>query len=309
MRLRTFEASTMQQALAELRAALGPEAVIVATREDGGRVRLTAAADTEEADLEALLAPAADSPARAEVEAALGHHGLPAEASAALLAGVPPGSADPAALLATALAQRCRFAPDDRPPPSGILLVGPTGAGKTAATARLAAMAVLAGREVEVWTADTDRAGGLEQLRALLAPTGLVPVPIAADGASPPAERPLLVDGPGVNPFHRAEMAELAATVRRLRLEPLLVLPAGLDTRDAAEIAANFQVLGVRRMITTKLDAARRLGGLLAAAELGLELAWATTGREIGRPLVPWTAAGLARLLLARAPQPRIPRP
>jgi flagellar biosynthesis protein FlhF len=110
-----------------------------------------------------------------------------------------------------------------------------------------------------------------------------------------------LIDGPGVNPFRRDEMVALSALVRRVPCEPVLVLPAGLDPEDCAELAANFQVLGVRRMITTRLDAARRLGGVLAAAELGLELALAATSPLIGKPLLPWSAAGLARLVLARA--------
>lgn len=304
MRLRTFEASGMPAALARMREVLGPDAVIVATREEGATVRVTAAVDTVEPDLETLLATPAGGPARAAAEASLRHHGLEAGPIAGLLAGAPDGDAsDPEALLAAALAGRYRFAGARTSAPGSIVLVGPPGAGKTAVAARLAAMTLLEGGHVAVRSADTGRAGGLEQLRALLAPMGLAP-DSCEPGTDPPAlGHRLVVDGPGVNPFRRAEMVELAAMVRRLAIEPVLVLPAGLDPSDTAEMAANFQVMGVRRMITTRLDAARRLGGLLAAAELGLELAWATTGPEIGRPLVPWTAAGLARLLWARTPK------
>jgi len=305
MRLRTFEAPTMQAALARMRDVMGPDAVIVASREEAGLVRLTAAVDTVEPDLDTLLAPPGGGPVRVRVEAALRHHGLEAAAIAALLGAAPAGDpGEPEALLSAALAGRYRLAGSAANLPGALLLVGPPGSGKTAIAARLAAMSLLEGRKVEVRSADCARAGGLDQLRALLAPMGLVPEPVGADLREPPTDRRLVIDGPGVNPFRRTEMVELAATVRRLAVEPVLVLPAGLDPADSGELAANFQVMGVRRMITSRLDAARRLGGLLAAAELGLELAWATTGPEIGRPLVPWTAAGLARLLLARAPRP-----
>jgi flagellar biosynthesis protein FlhF len=309
MRLRTFEAPSMQAALARMREALGAEAVIVATREEAGRVRLTAAADTSETDLETLLAPAPPAPALATAAAALEHHGLAAGAVSSLLGGVVCGPSDPGLLLASALAGRLRFGPTEPSPASSLVLVGPPGAGKTTTVARLAAMGLLAGLSVEVRNADERRAGALDQLRALLAPMRLVPAPIEAEAGTVRSGGLVLVDSPGVNPFDRTEMAELAATVRRLGLEAVLVMPAGLAVGDAVEIAATFQVLGVRRMITTRLDAARRLGGLVAAAELGLELAWATTGPEIGKPLVPWTASGLARLLLARAPRQLVERP
>lgn len=302
MRLRIFEAPTMQEALARMRAALGPDAVIVATREESGAVRLTAAADTEEPDLAELLARPAASPAHEVVRAALRYHGLDETRTAALLAAAPQvGALDPAVLLAEILARRYRFPPDGAPPPASLLVVGPPGAGKTAVVARLAAAARLAGETPEVASADLERAGGLDQLRSLLAPLGLVPRPLGEAPPSPAPRRPLLIDGPGVNPFRRDEMVALSALVRRVPCEPVLVLPAGLDPEDCAELAANFQVLGVRRMINTRLDAARRLGGILAAAELGLELALAATSPLIGKPLLPWSAVGLARLLLARA--------
>ncbi len=292
----------MQEALARMRAALGPDAVIVATREEAGAVRLTAAADTQEPDLEELLARPSKSPTAEVVRSALRHHGLDETRCAALLAGAPSTSGfDPAVLLAEALARRYRFPSDEETQRGSLILIGPPGAGKTAVVARLAAAARLAGEVPEVLSADLDRVGGLDQLRGLIAPLGLEPKPLGEASPAPAARRPVLVDGPGVNPFRRDEMVELSALVRRSRCEPVLVLPAGLDLEDCAEVAANFQVMGVRRMITTRLDAARRLGGILAAAELGLELALAATSPLVGKPLLPWSAAGLARLLLVRA--------
>ncbi|MCS7268980.1 MAG: hypothetical protein RMJ04_10900 [Geminicoccaceae bacterium] len=309
MRLRVFEARTLQEALARMRETLGPDAVIVSTRERPDGVTVAAAVETAEPDLEALLARPPTSPALQAARAVLEHHGLPPSRAEALLAASTLPSSDPAAVLADALARRYRFPEPGTLLPRAVVLVGAPGAGKTAALARLAAGAVLAGETVTVLSADTDRAGGFEQLRALLAPLRIEPRPTGEAGLAPDPGQRTLVDGPGVNPFRRDEMAELAELVRRLRCEPVLVLPAGLDVEDCAELAANFQAMGVRRTITTRLDLARRLGGILAAAELGLELSFAATSPLIGKPLLPWSPAGLARLLLARAPTAAGERP
>ena len=58
--------------------------------------------------------------------------------------------------------------------------------------------------------------------------------------------------------------------------------------------------LGSRRLLVTKLDAARRLGGVLAAADAGLAFCDAGIGPTIGQGLSPLSAGGLARLLLRR---------
>jgi hypothetical protein len=64
---------------------------------------------------------------------------------------------------------------------------------------------------------------------------------------------------------------------------PALVLPAGLDAEEAAETARAFQLLGCRHLVPTRLDAARRLGGVLAAADAGLAFTEAGIGAMRGR--------------------------
>jgi len=62
MRLKSFHARTMSEAIAEVRQALGPDAIIVATREnsDGSGVRVTAAVETSDSDR--ASGPAASAP-------------------------------------------------------------------------------------------------------------------------------------------------------------------------------------------------------------------------------------------------------
>jgi flagellar biosynthesis protein FlhF len=305
MQLRTFRARTLPEAMRRLRAELGEDAVIVASRELDEGVQVTAAEPTAavEDDLAALLAPAEASSARAELASALAYHNVPPALRATLeaeIGRVEPGDA-PAMLTAT-LARCLRFDPLALPVGRTVALVGPAGAGKTAAVARLAAAARLAGQKVAVLCADTARAAALDQLSALLAPLGLKPEsvthPSVLAARSSAADTLTLVDTMGVNPFRGAEMAELARWTAPADLEPVLVVPAGADAQDTVEAVGLFAAVGVRRCIVTRLDASRRLGSVVAAGATGIGLGEASVSPLIGKAMPPLTAAGLARLLL-----------
>ncbi len=302
MRLRVFEAATSQQALARMREELGPDAVVVATRDTEDGVRVTAAVETHDPDLRGVLDPGTRGPVVRTVEDALENHAVPRPLIRRLLDRVrQAGLDDPQLALADALGSLA----DATAPPEAdledVALLGPCGGGKTAAVAKLAAEARLAGRRPGVASLDTRRAGGVARLRNLLAPLGLEvrrcedPRSLEENG---PERRPILVDTGGINPFSGRELAALAEILPRLRQEPVLVLPAGLEAADSGEIAANFAALGVKRMIVTKLDMARRLGGLLAAVEAGLRPCRAGIGPAVGSRLLPLTPISLARLLL-----------
>jgi flagellar biosynthesis protein FlhF len=68
----------------------------------------------------------------------------------------------------------------------------------------------------------------------------------------------------------------LGDIAQALKVEPVLVLSALGDTEEAAAYAGAAKAIGARRLLITRLDMARRLGGLLAAAECGLALAGAS---------------------------------
>jgi flagellar biosynthesis protein FlhF len=81
-----------------------------------------------------------------------------------------------------------------------------------------------------------------------------------------------------------------------------LVLPAGLDPAEAADLARAFAALGAQHLLPTRLDAARRLGGVLMAAKAGpLALTEAGIGPEVADGLETLTPEGLASRLLTSA--------
>lgn len=287
MRLRTIRAPRMAEAMAMLRAELGEDAVILSTRRVAGGVELTAAQETEDEPL--VIAPDAAAPTALPPE--LRRHNMP-PALAQRLAGAP---------LRTALAQEFRFArlPLD---PGPLLLAGPPGAGKTLSVAKLATRLVLAGTPPLLVTADGRRAGAAEQLAAFARVLDLslavanTPAALAKALARRAPGQPALVDMPGCDPFDAAAARRHAALTDAVRGAAVLVLPAGLDAEEAAETARAFHLLGCRHLLPTRLDATRRLGGVLAAAAAAdLALTEAGTGQDVATGLTRLDAEWLAQ--------------
>lgn len=284
MRLKLYRAPTVAAAMAQVRAELGTDALILSTRRTGGGVEVTAALEP--------MAPALPDPGQLD---RLRWHGVPPALAASLAHGS----------LEAALPGQLRFAAlellgDSAP----LLLVGPPGAGKTLTAARLATRLVMQGITPMVISADGERAGAAEQLAAFTRLLGvmLIVAPDAVTLARALARRavgsPVLIDGPGIDPFSPAAQAAVGTLAQTADATMALVLPAGLDPHEAADTAAAFSAAGAAMLIATRLDVARRLGGVLAAASVGLALAEAGVGPGAADGLVPMTPALLATRLL-----------
>lgn len=280
--------------MARVRAELGEDALILASRQVGDGVEVTAALEPVD-DMPPPL------PDRSSL-AALRFHGTPDTMMVALGTGV----------LATALAARLTFAAlplQTGGPP--LLLLGPPGAGKTLTIARLATRLVMQGVTPLVITADGKRAGATEQLAAFtrLLDLNLVvanhPVTLGRAVARRQAEVPVLIDAPGLDPFNPEQREELQALAATTGATTALVLQAGLDPAEAADLARAHAALGVMLMIATKLDLVRRLGSVLSAAGAGLALTEAGVGPGVADGLIPLTPDELASRLLAAVPDPR----
>jgi flagellar biosynthesis protein FlhF len=310
MRLRTFTAGTMSEAMALVRARLGPEAIIVTTEEgDDGNTRVTAAVEQPE-----RLASGIEPDVIDLLNEALSGHGLaPLLVEKILCAALPFDTEDPLLALSSAFATFFSFAPIEAEVRRPLLLVGPPGAGKTVSIAKLATRAVMAGKAVRLVTADTVRAGGIEQLEAF---ARLLKLQLQrADGAqrlapiaaAATAGELLLIDSPGINPYSAGDRRELSALITASGAEPVLVLPAGGDAFDTVEMARIFRDLGSSRMIVTRIDMVQRLGSIVAAADaLRLGFAEAGTSPDIASGIAAFNPVVLARLILPKpAQQPR----
>lgn len=289
MRLKLYRAPTMAEAMRRVREDLGSDALILSTRRVGDGVEVTAGLDEPEPAPPPL--PRVD-PARQQ---ALGWHAVPAPLATRLQAG-------PLAFaLSTALRfERLALAEGATP----LLLVGPPGAGKTLTCARLATRLVMAGVTPMVVTADGRRAGATEQLAAFTRLLGInllvasQPATLARAMARRQNGAPVLIDAPGTDAFEPAQRDEMAALAAAAGAAMALVLPAGLDAAESADLAEAHAMSGARHLVATRLDTARRLGGVLAAAGTGLALAEAGIGPGAADGLTAMTPELLADRLI-----------
>ncbi len=322
MRLKSFHGATLAEAMGQVRTILGDDAIIVATREEknGAGVRVTAAIE-DSGGFQIEERPAGPEPDANpagiadtivdRVAAVLMRHGVPGSLADRILdsaAGM--AIEDPGDLLAACLDRSFAFAPlDQEARTSPLMIVGPPGAGKTLMIAKLATQAHLAHRSVALLTTDTVRAGGVEQLQAFTRILGLDLMSVEdpeslGDAVETVSDHDLiLIDTDGRIPFDSQDMKGLARLVKAAGAEPVLALPAGGDAEESAEIARCFEVVGVRRMVAARVDAARRLGGLLTAAEAGrLSFAGVTASPRAAERVQPLTPTGLARLMMPLDP-------
>lgn len=315
MRLRTYNAPNLTEAMALVRRDLGSDAVIVSTGDArGGGVEVRAAAEgPRQGDVRdaprlksaqrALGASEADGTSE-KIRAALGFHRVPDGTAEALArnAGAFDDAMAPAAL-AQALEARYGFRPVEPVPALPLLLAGGPGAGKTSALAKIAARAIAEGGRPLLICADPERAGAQARLESL---AGKLKLPFESVDDPRELERLvsrqetgcILIDAPACNPFDLEDLDMVAAFAAAAEAEILPVIEAGIAPEDAEDAAAMFGAIGAHRVILTKLDTSRRQGAIIGVGEAGLAYAQISASPYIGSALAPATPLRLSRALL-----------
>ncbi len=308
-----------------VRDTLGEDAVIIATREEmGGRqVRVTAAVDNDLQTHQKANAPARQAQGDwvydddddklsvvEELTEVMLRHSVPDDVTEQIVSySSAMGLEKPLEALQGAFDQLFAFRPlpmrrHDRP----LMVVGPPGSGKTLAAAKIAARGVMNGLSVAVITTDVVRAGGVEQLEAF---TRLLEIDLKqAETGKDLKERlmevrgadQVIIDTAGVNPFEPENIRDLARLIGAGNIEPLMVLAAGSDADESGEMARVFSTVGAQTILPSRVDAARRLGGILSAAyQGGLAFADMSNTPKVADGLTPLSSRRLTSLLMPRS--------
>lgn len=312
MRLKRFHGASVPEAMAKVRETLGKNAIILATEQDDpGEVTITAAIEEGELSELELEEVAHDLGPIEELSEVLDFHRIPAGLrdrllnQAAMLVSADWRSALAGAIDATFTFSSMPSSPQANP----LMLVGAPGAGKTAALAKLALHARLTGYPCRIITLDGEKAGALEQITAFA--TALDTKVESAAGpdaliraiAATTDDAQILIDTTGINPFDESQLLAIHDIAKAAGAEAMPVVPAGGDAIETAETALAFMSFGAQRILVTKVDAARRFGGILSAAYTGgMSFHAASASPRISEGLMPLTAAYLADLLMPPDP-------
>lgn len=326
MRVKIFQAPTAAEAMRLVRRSLGDDAVILSTKEDGiDGFAITAAVESDVAEDARTETIATSPPLRARADAefsgdpglvltaqgedlirALAYHGVPTALAERLYRKAERhGLDDLPGALAAAIDATFKFAPLGLAPRRPCMLVGPAGVGKTVAVAKIATRAIIAGLKVAVMTTDTNRAGGVEQLATF---TNVLKLDLLTMDSGEELGRAVLqsakagsvvIDSFAIDPYRDDQLARLGNFIAAADAEPVLVLAAGGDAAEQAEIARRFIDLGVHRLLITRLDSTRRFGAVLSAADAaGLRFSEVGISPYIGEGLHGLDPKSLARMVL-----------
>ena len=263
MKVRRYEAVDLGTAMALVRQSLGEDALILETRQIESGFEVLAAIDARGDTVAPLELANISDEYLDERRAALAWHGVSPDLIARLTDKE----------LARDLGRRLRFAAiepvaTDRP----LLFVGEPGSGKTLSLVKIATRLVMDGVKPHLVSTDGQKAGAAEQLAALTRILGLTlvvadqPATLRRAVEMRTGDVPTLIDGRGMIPGSTEDESVLRSLIASVDAEPILVLPAGLDAAESVDISAHFARLGARRLIATRLDVARRIGGVVEAA-------------------------------------------
>ena len=168
-----------------------------------------------------------------------------------------------------------------------VVLVGPTGAGKTTTVVKLAARSAKAGKPARLFTVDTARPSGYLLLQSLA--TGLG-IPFAAVPSLPQlpklvadAKELVLIDTPGYAGDDRKGAETTAELLSKCPgLDVHLVVPGYMRASDLRQCIARYEIFCPTKLLVTKLDETQVLGPVFSeSARAGLSLSFLTHGPVI----------------------------
>jgi flagellar biosynthesis protein FlhF len=190
-----------------------------------------------------------------------------------------------------------------------VMMIGPTGVGKTTTIAKLSAQAVKAGKKAAIINLDTYRIGAMEQVRIYARILG-IPLASATNSAEFKdclqkftAERDVVfIDTMGKNPRDEAYIADIAGFCSLdIPIELHLLMSAGADDESMIEAYRSYRRLPIDYLDFSKVDEAVRFGSLYnLLLTYQKPVAWLTTGQRVPGDIEQATVKRLASLIMTK---------
>lgn len=316
-KIKTFEASSLSEALKVIKKELGPDAIVLETREKKSRFGLLNKASVEvkatvnpraqwkmsatsqlsaESDLENCLSWGLTRLIRSGISE--GHTRNVAHATLEELKKAEIKKLSKEEMLwhlkknmrskikiSSPIAERIQKGAA----PKVISLIGPTGVGKTTTLAKMAAsLKKSTAKRIVLATSDTFKIAAIDHLRTYAKMLHL-PFAVCRDLNELKAlvvqcsDRDLvLLDTLGVGPKDSDKMSELSLVLNNIPIESHLCLSATTKGDDLDYLVEQFSVFNPQHLIFTKLDESSRLGELYnVMVNTGLPLSYMTTGQKV----------------------------
>jgi len=190
-----------------------------------------------------------------------------------------------------------------------VMIIGPTGVGKTTTIAKLASRAVKAGKKTALISLDTYRIGAVEQIRIYARILG-IPLATATTATEFRTslkkftdERDIIfIDTTGRNPRDGAYVHDMAdICTGDIPLELHLLMSANADDEAMIDAYNTYRSLPINYIGFSKIDEAVRFGALYnLCLTYQKPVAWLTTGQRVPGDLEHATVKRLASLIMTK---------
>jgi len=188
-----------------------------------------------------------------------------------------------------------------------IMILGPTGVGKTTTIAKIAALAVQQGRKIALFTSDNYRVSAVDQIRTFARVLN-IPFEVVNGGAEIPslleryAEETLVIMdtvGFGFRETDRLERIREIHAFFRPQATHVAVSATGKPSDIQASIESTRSAVPIHKVILTKIDETCSYGSFLwIPMTFGLPFSFFTTGQNVPRDIQFATSSWMAQTLL-----------
>ncbi len=188
-----------------------------------------------------------------------------------------------------------------------VVLIGPTGVGKTTTIAKLAGrMALIEKKKIGLITIDTYRIGAVEQLRTY---ADIMNIPFKVVLTMKDMEKAIedmgdcdaiLIDTTGRNSKNKMQILELRAFIDKVKTDNIhLVISCTTKNRDIDAIVSGYRQLKYNYVIITKLDETCTYGSILNILQSAKKpISFVTTGQNVPEDIKSMSSEELTKLVL-----------